>query len=359
MPGKVRILSIDGGGIRGVIPATILIRIEELLQEYSGDKSARISDYFDLIAGTSTGGILTALCVCPDDINKTRSKYAAKDILDMYVDKGKKIFTRTLKTQTVDYFGLFSPIYQKGNFERILEGYLGDAMLSDAVKPCLIPAYDIESGKAVFFSQLMLTAKTIEDVPLTFVVRATSAAPTYFPVQNAEGDTAFIDGGLFANNPALCAYVEATKFPCEPLARDIMVLSLGTGSKGNSYPYKKAKRWGRIGWVIPVIDIYGSAASQVVDHQLRRIYAQKELDANYLRIEPDLSKYDVSYDMDDASAKNIQNLIKVGEGAAEEFDSQLREFIQKIVASHETFCHDDLYIRRKRGEFGYTRKTKK
>ena len=343
----IRVLSIDGGGIRGVIPARILIRIEELLQEYSGDENARISDFFDLIAGTSTGGILTALSICPDDINQGRPKYTAEDILKLYIDNGRKIFSRSLKTKTYDYFGLFNPIYQKENFEKILEEFFGDVMLTDAVKPCLIPAYDIESGKAVFFSQLLHTADTVQDLPLKVVVRATSAAPTYFPIENTSDEPAYIDGGLFANNPALCAYVEATKFPCEPLARDIMILSLGTGSKGTSYPYKQAKNWGRLGWVIPVINIYGSASSQVVDHQLRRIYGQKDLDGNYLRIEPDLSKYEVSGDMDDASAKNIRNLVKVGEGAIAEYDGQLREFVKKVVKSHEDNRHDDLFRKRK------------
>lgn len=345
--GMVRVLSIDGGGIRGVIPARILMRVEELLQEYSGDPSARVSDFFDLIAGTSTGGILTALCVCPDQINKERSKYSAEDILNLYVNNGKKIFTRTLKTKTVDYFGLFSHIYQKENFEKILDSYLGDLMLSETVKPCLIPAYDLERGRAVFFSQLVHNAEAVEDLPLKVVVRATSAAPTYFPVEHSEVAPAYIDGGLFANNPALCAYVEASKFPCGPLSRDIMVLSLGTGSIGTAYPYKQAKKWGRIGWVVPVIHIYSSAASQVVDHQLRRIYGQKDLDANYLRIEPDLSQYDVSYAMDDASAQNIKKLIKVGEVEAQQYEDQLRTFIKKVVESNKTDEHRDLYSRRK------------
>lgn len=344
--GKVRVLSIDGGGIRGVIPARILIRIEELLQEYSGNPNARVSDYFDLISGTSTGGILTALCVCPDKINSQKPKFTAQDILNMYVEHGSKIFTRSWRTKTIDQLGLFNPIYQKENFEKILENYLGDTMLSETVKPCLIPAYDIESGNAVFFSQLMHTANSVQDVPLKTVVRATSAAPTYFPVEHTDSPT-YIDGGLFANNPALCAYVEASKFPCEPLSRDIMILSIGTGSKGTSYPYKKAKKWGRIGWIVPIINIYGSAASQVVDHQLRRIYNQRELDSNYLRIEADLSKFDVNYDMDDASAKNIKNLIKVGEATANEYDDELRKFIKALVESHRTDRHEHLYRRRK------------
>ncbi|MTM65685.1 phospholipase, partial [Turicibacter sanguinis] len=66
MPNMIRVLSIDGGGIRGIIPAKLLIRLEELLKFYSGNQEAHISDYFDLIAGTSTGAILTSLYLCPE-----------------------------------------------------------------------------------------------------------------------------------------------------------------------------------------------------------------------------------------------------------------------------------------------------
>ena len=344
----VRVLSIDGGGIRGVIPAQVLVRIEELLVEFSGDKDARISDFFDLIAGTSTGGIISALCVCPSADNPLKARYTAKEILKMYEENGRSIFTRSVKTKTYDYFGLFNPIYQKDNLEKILQDYFGEVRLSETVKPCLIPSYDLQSGKAVFFSKLLLDFGSEDDLSLKDVVRATSAAPTYFPVKECD-PAAFIDGGLFANNPALCAYVEATKFPSGPQSRDIMLLSLGTGSIGSTYPYKEAKKWGRLNWIIPVINIYGSAASQVVDHQLHRIYAEKELGSNYLRLEADLSKHAASKAMDDASPKNIRHLMEVGNDLVKDNEGLLREFVKKIVSSQETSRHRDLYRKRNRG----------
>ncbi|MEG0387452.1 MAG: patatin-like phospholipase family protein, partial [Niameybacter sp.] len=78
----IRILSIDGGGIRGIIPATILVAFESYLKQYSGNSETTIADYVDLIAGTSTGGILTALYICPDPKNPTKSRFSAQEALD-------------------------------------------------------------------------------------------------------------------------------------------------------------------------------------------------------------------------------------------------------------------------------------
>jgi len=351
MNGMVRVLSIDGGGIRGIIPAKILIRVEELLQEYSQDAQAKISDYFDLIAGTSTGGVLTALCLCPDKKGSWKSKYTAQDMLNLYVKYGKDIFKRSVKTQSYDYFGLFNPLYQKTQFEKILDEYLGQYRLTDLTKPCLIPAYDIEHGKAVFFNKLGVEKGEDKNFLMRDVVRATTAAPTYFPVakskEKKKKESTFIDGGMFANNPALCAYIEATKFPSEPTQKEVLILSLGTGARDRHYPYRVAKHWGRLGWIIPVIDVYGSAASQTVDHQLRKLYEQKNLKANYLRIEPSLDQFNVDKGMDNISKKNIKALQHVGDKMVEQYDEQLRLFVKKIYESQVTFPHERLYRKRR------------
>ena len=343
----VRVLAIDGGGIRGIIPSVVLTKVEALLQEASKNPEARICDYFDLVAGTSTGGIITALCLCPDKPGGTRPKYTANDMVKLYQEEGKKIFTRTQKTKTMDFFGLFNPIYGKKNLEQILEERFGETYLSQLLKPCLIPAYDIEHGKSTFFNKLSVDQGLEKDVLLREAVRATSAAPTYFPVAKAPGSEAtFIDGGLFANNPALCAFIEATKFPSRPMQNEIMVLSLGTGARDANYAFKMAKGWGRLGWVIPVIDIYGSASSQTVDHQLQKLYEQEELEHNYLRIEPNLKEFNVARGMDDASPKNIKALYEVGLEMTRRYEQELRDFIHKVVKSHGEFSHELLYRKR-------------
>lgn len=90
----VRILSIDGGGIRGILPGQILVRLEELLQEH--DPQARLADYFDFMAGTSTGGILACLYLFPDSEHPGRPLFSAKDAVDLYLERGDDIFDISL-----------------------------------------------------------------------------------------------------------------------------------------------------------------------------------------------------------------------------------------------------------------------
>jgi len=333
---KIRVLAIDGGGIRGVIPARILMQIEEILREVSRNKNARISDYFDLVAGTSTGGILTTLILAPDP------GFLASDMVELYEKHGAKIFTRSMATKVIDRGGLFHPLYQHQTIEKILQDYLGDLKISDLKRPCLIPTYNIETGTATFISGIGVLQNPEFDCKVRDVLRATTAAPTYFE-PTAKNTDAFIDGGMFANNPALCAYIEATKFPSEPRPQDIMILSLGTGSINRHYPFKLARKWGRLNWIRPALDIYSSAASQTVNHQLAMIYTNKDRSENYLRIEPNLSEFKASAAMDNTSADNIAALIDVGVQMCEKYDTQLRNFLTKIVLSNVTSTHKALY----------------
>jgi len=336
MKSKIRVLAIDGGGIRGVIPARILIHVEEILQEISRNKQAKISDFFDLVAGTSTGGILTALILSPD------SAYEAKDMLELYRSHGQDIFTRTATTRFLDRLGLFHPLYQHNSLEMIFDNYLGNTKMSQLTRPALIPTYNIETGEATFVSGVEISKSFKSDRLVKDVLRATTAAPTYFTPSWQQPD-AFIDGGMFANNPALCAYVEATKFPSNPKPNEIMILSLGTGSINQKYPYEKAKGWGRLHWIRPALEIYASSSSQTVHHQLQMLYKHKGLEGNYLRIEPDLDEFEAAKSMDMATAENIDALCAVGAAMCEKYDEKLRTFLFNVVQSNVMSSHEKLY----------------
>ena len=337
MISKIRVLSIDGGGIRGIIPACILAHMEQLLKEISRDRQAQISDYFDLVAGTSTGGILTALLLYPGQ------KYSATDLIELYAHHGQTIFTRNTVTRQIDRMGLFRPMYQHEPLERLLQHYLGDLKVSELVRPALIPTYNIESGVATFVSSLAIEKNPKQDCRVCDVLRATTAAPTYFS-PTKQKRAAFIDGGMFANNPALCAYIEATKFPSDPSAKEMMLLSLGTGSINRRYAYGETQKWGRLNWIRPALDIYASAASQTVNHQLEIFYAHQNRAGNYLRIEPDLKGFTADFRMDKATPDNIQQLLKVGEAMCQQYEAPLRAFLRQVVLSNVLSPHDQLYL---------------
>jgi len=306
----MRILSIDGGGMRGIIPGTILAELEKRIILKTNNEKARISDYFDLVAGTSTGGILVCLLLCPGEDN--RPKFTATQAVNLYLNNGNKIFSTSIWHKIMTMGGVLNEKYPEAGLEELLKEYLGDVKLSQLLKPCLITSYDILNRKSVFFNKT--DAKDdYTDYYLRDIARATSAAPTYFEVADAHSlsGTAYplIDGGVFANNPAMCALAECTKIKPDVKLSEILFLSLGTGvdkKKEHSYTYEKAKNWGIAGWIAPLIEIMMSANSETVDYQLMKIFANTGNAKGYVRLEPDLITADPS--MDNATQKNMDAL---------------------------------------------------
>jgi patatin-like phospholipase/acyl hydrolase len=327
-----RILSIDGGGIRGIIPAQVLISLEEKLQNETGLPDARVADFFDLIAGTSTGGILACLFLCPDQNVPDRPRFTAQDAVDLYVDRGDDIFDVPLWHKVKSAGGIADEKYPADGLEEVIEDYLGDLRLSDLLRPCLITAYDIKSRRAFFFTQHDAKKDPKQNFSLRDVARATSAAPTFFECAKVKLGTdvySMIDGGVFANNPALCAYAEARTMGERPTAKQMMILSLGTGEVKKSYSYKAAKDWGAIGWIRPLIDIIMSGASETVDYQLRQIYDAVGAKGQYLRIQTLLGPRNA--DMDNVEPENLAELKEIGAFAAANKDAELDQFIQGLI----------------------------
>ncbi len=335
MAAFTRILSIDGGGIRGVIPGQILVSLEEKIKQRTGDEKARIADYFDLIAGTSTGGILTCLHLCPGRDGKTSTRYSASEAVDLYLKHGQEIFKSSLWQKLGSLAGISDEKYSEASLENLLFSFLGDNYLSDLIKPCLITAYDIEERRTRFFTQHDAVENPDKDYSLLHVTRATSAAPTYFQVARAmtkskSREHSLIDGGVFANNPTLCAYAEVrNKFEHHPTADNMLILSLGTGHVFKSYNYHKAKNWGALGWIRPLIDILMSGVSETVHFQLKQIFDSVGKSDFYLRIDERLTQ--ASENMDDVSSENLKALQQEGQSAAEKYDQELTAFVEKLV----------------------------
>lgn len=327
-----RILSIDGGGIRGIIPGQILVALEKKLQKRFNNPDARIADYFDLIAGTSTGGILACAHLCPDA--KGRPRFNAKEVVDLYLERGDEIFNIPFFHKVKSGNGITDEKYPASELEAGLKDYFGDTRLSQLLKPCLITSYDIKNRRAHFFTQ----RDAIKDVSWDFLVkevaRATSAAPTYFEcakvksLNNTSTTYPLIDGGVFANNPSLCAYAEVHN-EFNVTAKNMAILSLGTGFSKKSYDYNEAKDWGVVGWVKPLIDIMMSGVSEVVDYQLKQIYHAVGAPKQYVRI--NIAIPSDSADMDNASQKNLIALKDIGTKAAKDFDAQLDEFVELLA----------------------------
>jgi len=343
---RICILSIDGGGIRGILPGVILAYLEEQLQVKSGNKELRVSDFFDLLAGTSTGGILTAMYVTPDE--NGRPKFSAQDAVDLYLKNGEKIFSIPLARRIINWLGLFETRYPVTNIEQILHRYLGNVKLSEALKPCMITAYEIFQRKTIFFNQVDTLKGITNDYLMRDIARSTSAAPTYFKpakIYSTFGAPLYlIDGGMFANNPAMCAYAEArtSKFkeifqrddkPNYPNATEMIIISIGTCSHGEPYPYHKARKWGVVGWLRPLIDILMSGNSETVDYELNELFGAIDAknQSNYIRLEPQVQTAKTA--MDVATPENMRALEEAAKVFIEANAARLDSIVDLLIAN--------------------------
>lgn len=339
-----RILSIDGGGIRGIVPGQILVNLEQKIKTISGNPDARLADYFDFFAGTSTGGILTCIYLFPDDEQPGRAKFSAQQAVELYTTYGNDIFHIPFFKRIESLGGLRDEKFPASQLETLLKNYFADHEISQLLKPCLITSYNIEARRAQFLTQHDAILKGDSyNYKVRDVARATSAAPTYFEpalIKSKSGESyPLVDGGVFANDPTLCAFSELRGSVGNPTAKDMFILSLGTGSTKQPYPYSKMKTSGLLEWAQPVIDIMMSGSSETTSFHLKNMFAAENVSANYLRIEPKQLNHEQS-EMDNASQENILSLVELGQTTAEQFDEQLQHAAEIICAAtpdHVTF----------------------
>ena len=281
----MRVLAIDGGGIRGLIPAIVLTELERRA-------GRRIFELFDLIAGTSTGGILACALCAPEPL-------PASEVVKLYEEEGPEIFDRSLFKRIKSADGLLDEKYDDAALDRALERFLGHKRLSESRPDLIVPVYDTALPGPYFFKTSKARENAAEhDFPLSVVARATSAAPTYFEPVEASGRS-MVDGGVFAANPAMCGLAEVlgTVAP-----RDVVLLSLGTGERTHRREFDEIKDWGVAKWARPILDVVFDGASDTVDFQLRSVLG----DERYLRLQTELTL--ASDDLDDASEDNLARL---------------------------------------------------
>lgn len=287
-----KILSLDGGGIRGVFTATILTLIEGKL----GGK--KIGECFDLVAGTSTGGILACLLLLPGDDGKP--KYSARDALEFYLNNGKKIFDMSWSQWLNSGAGLVDEKYSSKNLRDLIDEYAHGIELKDLTSDCLVTSYDTEKRDIHLFKSHKAREDPERNCPIDEVALATSAAPTFFePIQTSKKNC-LIDGGMYANNPSMCAFVEARKLT----NKKMMMLSVGTGREERPYPFEQIKDYGLVEWIQPVIKILMGANADVTEY-----FAERMLELNgdaYYRFNTQLTREEA--EMDDTSEHNLRRL---------------------------------------------------
>ncbi|KAK1267572.1 hypothetical protein QJS04_geneDACA000297 [Acorus gramineus] len=335
----VTVLSIDGGGIRGIIPGTSLAFLESRLQELDGE-NARLADYFDVIAGTSTGGLVAAMITAPDKDN--RPLYAAKDIVNFYLEHCPKIFPQKSSGLAAavqnQIEALSGPKYDGKYLHSLVRRVLGETHLDKMLTNVVIPSFDIKLLQPTIFTTHNAKASPLKNPLISDVCISTSAAPTYLPPHQFEvKDTKLgtskvynlIDGGVSANNPkivdllqTLLAVSEVMKEMFQNKSDDcgkFLVISLGTGSaKGeDKYDADMAAKWGLLGWIYnhgstPLIDSFSQSSADMVDIHASLLFQALHCEKHYLRIQDDTLTGDAS-SVDVATMKNLKELVRVGE----------------------------------------------
>jgi|GEM_PF-1563472 len=256
---SLKILAIGGGGIRGIIPAVILAEIQRRL-------GMDLFKAFDLIAGTSTGGII-ALGIgtrC-----KNNGPYSPDELLNLYVQNGPAIFRKNVLTPERQ---VFVPKYSPDALESALEQFFQDTEFKSVLTPLLISSYDLQGQLPFFFKSHKIASDPTYNWQLIDIARATSAAPTFFsPLHLMKGDEdyALVDGGVFVNNPSMAAYAEARSL--YPDAPAFTVVSVGTGDRQDQMTYASAKDWGLLGWAKEIVPVLMDSISEAVDFELRAL----------------------------------------------------------------------------------------
>ena len=302
-----RVLSIDGGGIRGLIPAVICQKLEERA-------GVALSSLFDLIVGTSTGGILALGLAYPP---KGKS---ATDLVKFYREKGPHIFSnpRAALNQWR------SPKFSSEALCRAVDEVFGSTKMSEAVVEVLATTYDARLRRPLYLNSAHCKRFPNEDRLMREVAVATSAAPTYFPSCKL-GDHILVDGGLVANNPACVGFAHAKHlWPDE----DILLLSIGTGSLNR--PLCSTLNWGKAQWVRPLIDCLFDGTSQATDDFFRHAHLR-----NYLRLQGNLSELTES--LDGATEVAMSGLEGIAIGIVKGHEGPIIDFLERLKEAGQPF----------------------
>lgn len=291
------ILSLNGGGIKGLKSLIQLVEIEERL---GGD----LLSYFHLIAGTSTGGIIAAMLA---------SGYKAKDLKSLYIEHGPKIFNKRFLS------GIRNPRYKDDYVNDLLKSKFGESIMSDLKVPVMIPAYNITTCDFVYFKKNGFTS----GIFVRDAVRATMSAQVYFKPWKIREEN-YIDGGNGLNNPSLYAVQEAVDLNVENLPINLLVI--GTGKVEKSINPKI----GIFKWLVKSVDLNMTESEQLTQKRVEYAFSKKTLKNLNLYTYLDSAVYYSSTDMDDASSKNIENLIKDGNLSYKQNEGKISEFLSEI-----------------------------
>lgn len=324
-----KILSIDGGGIKGLYSASILASFE-------AKTGKRITDYFDMICGTSTGGLIAI---------GLANGMSAQSMVDLYVTKGSIIFPTSNNTlirslqnsyKTIKQV-LFSNKHSVTPLKGILEELFEEKTMKDANNLLCIPSFNLTNGQPkVFKKSGNQTEHFVDDgIKLVDIALATSAAPSYFPIHEQNGFL-YTDGGVWANNPALCGLLEAIDYYVGEGKDydDYSILSISSITTPNGWVSTNNKSKSIIGWREKIFQTALDGQSYFTDYFLKKIIPKITPKGNYIRIDtPNLSPTQMNIiTMDRTDKKTLATIQALGKQTGNTYatDPQILAFFKTI-----------------------------
>jgi uncharacterized protein len=334
-----KILSIDGGGIKGLYSSIILEHLEE---EFCKKNGTSISDYFDMICGTSTGGLIAlALSV----------KTPASQISQLYKLRGSDIFPNSTRSQKIK--NNFKKIFWKGKYENIalrkeLDSILGDKTMADSYNLLCIPSFNLTKGSPTVWKYPHVEGNYVRDgkIKMVDVALSTSAAPTYFPIHEIRPHGRFIDGGVWANNPTLCGVLEAIEFyinqpsPKQEIDfNSLQVLSISSVNSPIAQALSGNVNKSFLGWkdklFHPFFEGQSFFADRFMSNAVNKIYPN----SIYHRIKsPDLSPPQArEIDLDRVDKSSIMLLETLGNDTGNDYRSAKRNLVEPFFRERKTY----------------------
>lgn len=299
---KRYVLAVDGGGIFGLIPSILLNNISEKTYKM-------IPDMFDLFVGVSTGGLVCSILNLPSENPTRKYKYHTQDLIRFYKgERAEKIFTPKFFK-----FPLSSVKYPSKNIDSVLKDVCGDLSIQKLVKSTMFLTYDTVKRQSMFLKSYDKNS----NFKIWEACRATSSAPTFFEPFNKE-PYCLIDGAMVGNNPSIHAYIEAKKmFPED----EIIVVSIGTGSKTKPYFFKDIKKWSILKWASNLFGIISDGQNDASEYLCGEILGDKYYRFNF-PLPNDLDE------MDNVSDPYINRIEEVTKNAIE---GRWKDLLDKLV----------------------------
>jgi len=342
----IRVLTIEGGGVRGIIPTRLLAALESLA-------GTPIAELFDVLVGTSTGGMLALGLVTPGEDG--RPAYPAQNVGDIYTSHGQQIFPKPASSlprslqearewwssasSNAAIFGFNPDVgnarYSPEGIAEAFQAYFGDHRLSEALVDVVVTSYDLQTKSPVLFRSRDAKLDPEDDLLMRDAARATSAAPTYFPPleMSWEGveNRLLVDGGVYAKNPAMIGYIEGvTRAREQGLGdADVMVVSLGTGRPTRTQALTYKEFVGR-SWLKLAEDVFRAAEdgqAALHDQVLTTLIGD-----HYWRFQTVLAE-GASYAMDDVSDRNVKALKHLGDQLVGERLDDLNALAKRLTES--------------------------